>query len=154
MHRSKKIASNFDIKIRAIKAKHNKTGYLRQFIEIVIRVFITPLDNDESFIISPKMFEVKKLFLLLEIACCEQKEITSKRFIKTFHQFTGENYDMAVQFIKVYAVMEKLKLVKPFVMMTNVGQNEILLTINQNISLIKILRECLNDFFEYLYFTL
>ena len=54
---------------------------------------------------------------------------------------------MAVKFIKVYAVMEKVKLVKPFAMMTTVGQNEILLTINQNILLIKILRECLNDFF-------
>ena len=33
LHRSRKIASNFDIEIRAIKAKYNKAGYPRQFIE-------------------------------------------------------------------------------------------------------------------------
>ena len=97
MHRSRKIASNFDIEIRAIKAKYNKDGYPRRFIESVIRDFITPLDKDESFIISPNMFEVKKPFLLLEIPYCEQNEITSKRFIKKFYQFTGEKYDMAVK---------------------------------------------------------
>ena len=35
-------------------------------------------------------------------------------------------------FIKVYAIVEKLTLVKPFVMLKNVGQNIILLIINQN----------------------
>ena len=33
LHRSRKTASNFDIEIRAIKAKHNKAGYPRQSIE-------------------------------------------------------------------------------------------------------------------------
>ena len=73
MHRSRKIASNFDIKIRAIKAKYNKVGYLRQFIQSVIRDFITPLDKGESFIIPPNMFGVKKSFLLIEVSYCEQK---------------------------------------------------------------------------------
>ena len=36
LHRSRKIASNFDIKIRAIKAKYNKAGYPQRFIESVI----------------------------------------------------------------------------------------------------------------------
>ena len=80
-----------DIEVRAIKAKYNKAGYPRRFIEIVIRDFITPLDKDESFIILPNMFEVKKPFLLLEIPYREQNEIASNRFIKKFHQFTGEN---------------------------------------------------------------
>ena len=34
--------------------------------------------------------------------------------------------------IKVYAVVEKLTLVKPFLMLKNVGQNIIMLIINQN----------------------
>ena len=46
------------------------------------------------------MFEVKKLFLLLEMPYCEQKEIACKRFIKPFHQFTGEKYGMAVKWLK------------------------------------------------------
>ena len=78
LHRSRKIASNFDIEIRAIKTKYNKAGYLRRFIESVIRDFTTPLDKNESFIIPPNMFAVKKLFLLLEIPYCEQNEFASK----------------------------------------------------------------------------
>ena len=99
MHRSRKIASNFDIEIRAIKAKYNKAGYPRRFIESVIRDFITPLDKNESFIIPPNMFTVNKPFLLLEIPYCEQNEIASKRFIKKFHQFTGDKYDIAVKWL-------------------------------------------------------
>ena len=99
------------------------------------------------------MFEVKKPFLLLEMQSCEQNEIASKRFIKQFHQFTGEKYDIAVKWLMkkvkslfrlkdrnlhppckliVYAVMEKLTLVKPFVILKNVDQNIIRLAINQN----------------------
>ena len=82
LHRSRKIVSNFDIEIRAIKAKYNKAGYARRFIERVIRDFITPLDKDESFIFPLNLFVVKKPFLLLEISYCEQNEIASQRFIK------------------------------------------------------------------------
>ena len=46
------------------------------------------------------MFVVKKPFLLLEIPYCEQNEIASKRFIKKFHQFTCDKYDIAVKLLK------------------------------------------------------
>ena len=91
LHRSRKITSNFDIEIRAIKAKYNKPGYTRRFIESVIWDFITPLDKDKLFFIPPNMFAVNRPFLLIEIPYCEQNEIASKRFIKTFHQFTVTN---------------------------------------------------------------
>ena len=78
LHRSRKIASNFDTEIKAIKAKYNKAGYPRRFIESVIRDFITPLDKIESFTIPPNMFTVNKQLLLLEILYCEQNEIASK----------------------------------------------------------------------------
>ena len=46
------------------------------------------------------MFEVKKLFLLLEIPYCEKNEIPSKGFIKKFTQkFAGEKYDIAVKWL-------------------------------------------------------
>ena len=45
------------------------------------------------------MFEVKKPFLLLEIPYCEQNEKASKQFIKKFHQFTGEKYDIVVKWL-------------------------------------------------------
>ena len=54
LHRSRKIASNFDIEIKVIKAKYNKAGYPRRFIESVIRDFITPLDKNEIVYYSTK----------------------------------------------------------------------------------------------------
>ena len=45
------------------------------------------------------MFAAKKPFLLLEIPYCEKDEIASKRFIKKFHQFTGDKYDIAVKWL-------------------------------------------------------
>ena len=39
------------------------------------------------------------MFLLLEILYCEQNKNASKQFIKKFHQFTGEKYDMAVKWL-------------------------------------------------------
>ena len=45
------------------------------------------------------MFALKKPFLLLEIPYCQQKEIASKQFIKKFHQFTGDKYDIAVKLL-------------------------------------------------------
>ena len=46
-----------------------------------------------------RLFVVKKTFLLLEIPDNEQNEIASKRFIKKFHQFTGDKYDIAVKWL-------------------------------------------------------
>ena len=67
-------------------------------------VRITPLDKDKSFIIPQNMFEVKNPFLLLEIPYWEQNEIGSKRFIKTFDQFTRDitvkwKYDITVKWL-------------------------------------------------------
>ena len=59
LHRSRKIASNFEIKIRAIKAKCNNS---QRFIESVVRDFITLLDKNDSFIIPSNMFAVKNCF--------------------------------------------------------------------------------------------
>ena len=45
------------------------------------------------------MFAVKRPFLLLKIPYCEQNEITSKRFIKKFHHFTVDKYDIALKWL-------------------------------------------------------
>ena len=50
------------------------------------------------------MFLAKKPFLLLKIPYREQNEIASKRFLKKFHQFTGDKYDIAVKWL-----MKKVK---------------------------------------------
>ena len=83
LHRFRKTASNFDIEIRAIKAKYSKAGYPRRIIECVIRDFITPLDKDKVFILPPNMFAAKKPIVLLKTRYCEPNEIASKRFISS-----------------------------------------------------------------------
>ena len=99
MDRSRKIASIFDIEIKAIEVKCNTAEYLQRFIESVIRDFITPTDRDESFIIPPNILAVKKPFLLLEIPYYEQNEIASKQFTEKFYQFTGDKYDITVKLV-------------------------------------------------------
>ena len=99
MQRSRKLESSFDIEIRAVKAKYSKAGYPRRFIESGNRDFVTPLHKDESFIIPPNMFPIKKPFLLLQMPHCQQNEIASKRFTKKFHQFAGDKYDIAVKWL-------------------------------------------------------
>ena len=69
------------------------------FLFDIYQDFITPLDKDESFITPPNILEVKKPFLFLKIPYCEQNKIDSKQFIKTFYQFTGEKYDIAVKWL-------------------------------------------------------
>lgn len=80
-------------------------------------------------------------------------KIALKQFIKKFHQFTDEKnitvkcftkklkllfplktliYNCLVKFIKVHVVRKTLALVKQFIRLTNIGENTILLTINQN----------------------
>ena len=51
------------------------------------------------------MSQVKKPFLLLEIPYCGQNKMASKRFMKNFHQLTGETYNIAVKWL-----MKKLKI--------------------------------------------
>ena len=89
---------------------------------------------------------------MLEIPRSEQNENALKRFLKKFHQFTGNKYDTAVKYltkklkslfplkdltvhpsakcIKVFVVVEKLTLLKPIVKLKNICRNIILLTIN------------------------
>ena len=74
-------------------------SYSKFVRKILKKISVTPLDKDELFIIPPNMFAVKKPFLLLEILYCEQNEISSKRFIKKFHQFTCDKYDIAVKWL-------------------------------------------------------
>ena len=70
LHKSRKLTSNFDIKIKSIKAKYSKAGYHRRFIESFIRDFIASLNKNQSFSIPPNKFERKKAFLVLAIPYC------------------------------------------------------------------------------------
>ena len=74
MHKSRKIATHFDTKIKAFTTIYNKVGYTRHTIK------------------SDLKFEIN-----LEILYCQQIEIPSKIFVTSFAQFTDEKHRIAVK---------------------------------------------------------
>ena len=99
LHRSKRISSNFEMQIKVIKRKFRNADYPPKFLNSVIHQFFTPKKND-SFVIPPDLFEESKLFILVELPDCEEKENTSKHFIKNFEAFTNQGYRIAIKWIR------------------------------------------------------
>ena len=58
-----------------------------------------PPKDGVSIIIPPNLYNEKKPFLLIEVPYCEENETASKHFIKKFHEFTNEKYDVAINWI-------------------------------------------------------
>ena len=96
LHRSKRITSNFDMKVRIIKSKFKSVGQTLPFIENAIRTFKEknivdqnniPDDNDDEPLITSYFFEVNQRFILLKLPLCQNIEIKLKHFLKKFHQF-------------------------------------------------------------------
>ena len=98
LHRSKRISSNLKEEVSLIRSKYQNAGYPKRFTESTINQFLVPKEN-ESFLIPPSLFEEKKPFLLLELPFCELNEKVSKTFLKKFHSFTNNKYDMAIKWI-------------------------------------------------------
>ena len=105
LHRSKRISSNFDTEVQIIKSKFKSVGYPLPFIDNVIRTFKEKNivdqnnatdDNDDEPLIPPYFFEVNKRFILLKLPFCQNNEIKSKHFLKKFHHFTKNNFDIAI----------------------------------------------------------
>ena len=80
-------------------------GYPLPFIDNVIRTFKernivdqnnVAGDNDDEPLLPPYFFEVNKSFILLKLPFCQNNEIKSKHFLKKFHDFTKNNFDIAV----------------------------------------------------------
>ena len=68
------------------------------FIESVIRTF-RPKDNNvgtEEYNIPLNLFEVLKLVILFEIPFCSKNETLSNQFIKKFHQFINNTFDVKI----------------------------------------------------------
>ena len=105
LHRSKRLSSNFDTEVQIIKSKFKSVGYPLPFIDNVIRTFKeknivdqnnATNDNDDEPLIPPYFFEVNKRFILLKLPFCQNNEIKSKHFLKKFHHFTKNNFDIAI----------------------------------------------------------
>ena len=50
-------------------------------------------------------FNIPKSFILIELPFCENKDIKSKHFLKKFHRFTKDRFEVAIKW-----KLDKLKL--------------------------------------------
>ena len=53
-------------------------------------------DNDDVPLLPQYFFEVNKFFVLLKLPFCQNNEIKLKHFLKQFHQFTKNKFDIAI----------------------------------------------------------
>ena len=102
---AKQILSNFTSEVTVIKNKFESAGYPRSFVNIIIREFNAVKENNENdFIISPRLFEEKKNVVLVAIPICLKNEISSKHFIKKFAKFTNNTFDVRIKWLTRKAV--------------------------------------------------
>ena len=104
LSRASKIATNFQHEIEQIRTKFKNAGYPPRFIECVIRNFREKARQKEAdvvdeYIIPPNFFDIPKPFILLEIPFCYKNERISHHFLKKFHDFTGEKYQILIKWV-------------------------------------------------------
>ena len=102
LHRSNRICSNFSEKKKFISHKYEKADYPKRFINSVIRQFQdrsnqSNIDDFDDYIIPPNFFDIPKSFILIELPFCENNEIKSKHFLKTFHRFTKDHFEVTIK---------------------------------------------------------
>ena len=102
LHRSNRICFNFSEKKKFISHKYEKADYPKRFINSVIRQFQdrsnqSNIDDFDDYIIPPNFFDIPKSFILIELPFCENNEIKSKHFLKKFHRFTKDHFEVAIK---------------------------------------------------------
>ena len=102
LHRSNRICSNFSEMKTFISHKYEKADYPKRFINSVIRQFQdrsnqSNIDDFDDYIIPPNFFDIPKSFILIELPFCENNEIKSKHFLKKFHRFTKDHFEVAIK---------------------------------------------------------
>ena len=103
LHRAYRISSNFAQEIVEIKAKVTKAGFPEKFTESVIRDFMQKISPPEynihgnDFIIPPGFFDLPKKFIMVELPFSTQNEIMSKQFLKKFHKFTDDKFNIVIK---------------------------------------------------------
>ena len=101
LHRSKRIATDFEKEIVQIKKKLLAPNLPSRFINSVCNDFLNKKNNHENidFIIPPGIFDVKSPVILTEIPYCDKNEVASKQFIKNFNKFTNDKYDIRIKWL-------------------------------------------------------
>ena len=101
LHRSKRIATDFEKEIVQIKKKLLAANLPSRFINSLCNDFLNKKNNHENidFIIPPGFFNVKSPVILTEIPYCDKNEVASKQFIKNFNKFTNDKYDIRIKWL-------------------------------------------------------
>ena len=110
------MASTFTDKIPTIKQKFLSVDYPPRFVNSVIKQFSKKCNGNtqDDYIIPPDFFDVPKPLVLAEIPYCLRHETLSKRFIKKFHDFTHNSYEIRIKWItKKVKQLFKLKSKNP-----------------------------------------
>ena len=98
LYRAKCISSNFTNKVTLIRNKFKSAGYPMRFVNSVIHEFTRAQRNeDNEFIISPWLFEVKKKIVFVGIPYRLKNKSSSKQFIKMFGKFTSDTFDVRIK---------------------------------------------------------
>ena len=90
--------------------------YPPRFVNSVIKQFNEKcnVNTQDDYIIPPDFFDIPKLLVLVEIPYCPRNETLSKRFIKKFHEFTNNSYEIRIKWItKKVKQLFKLKSKNP-----------------------------------------
>ena len=99
LHHSKRISSNFDKEIFQIKNKFLAADYPQKFVESVNRNF----ENDkiesveDDYIIPLGFFDIAKPVIIIEVPFCTKNEVSSKEFMRKFHNFAGSKFDLRIE---------------------------------------------------------
>ena len=101
LHRSNRISSNFS-EVKFISHKYEKADYHKGFINSVARQFQErsnqhKIDDFDVCIIPPNFFDIPKSFILIELPFCENNEIKSKHFLKKFHRFAQDRFEVVIK---------------------------------------------------------
>ena len=100
-----------------LNKKFLSTDFSPRFVNSVIKHFNEKCNGNtqDDYIIPPDFFDVPKPLVLAEIPYCPRNETLSKRFIKKFHEFTNNSYEIRIKWItKKVKQLFKLKGKNPY----------------------------------------
>ena len=87
LHRSKKIATDYQKEVISIRKKYLKADHSIKFISNVIIEFCNETESTED-----NLFKEEKRIVMVEIPCCEENQKKFKDFLKKFCNFTSDNF--------------------------------------------------------------
>ena len=114
LYRAFRISSNFEKEVDIIRNKFTNAGYPLNFVNAAIILFRNRIEEEET-IISDFMFKEQKQVYFVEIPFCFQNERILHRFLKRFHLFTDNKFELRIKWItKKVRTLFKLKDRNPY----------------------------------------